>query len=430
MRQRVRRIATVLAVGPLMLSMATREADAQIRNRPLVVLIHGRDQMQKSNADLEKEWLPALKSGLARIGRAGLLQPGDAEMVFYQDIYRSDTAVCPADALVLEQRLTPLRASLAAARRESDEAAERAAFAQAAFRRTDQMSRAGLYSAEAVRDAEAQYRVASDVATAARSKAQSLEGAVQAETDRVAQEQAEADIAFAKNIPAKFKDKVFAFFSGLFGAQVAKSDIAMAALFPDTDRYITLRSFRCATNTRLSDALTKAKAAGRPLILVGHSMGTLVSYDTLFHDDIADQTLGLPPRYEVKAFVSLGSQLGVPPLVELFAGGFTKPPAPRSIGMWRNLRGDDDYVAPVYIEDHYEIPARSLYSEYSVRTIAGSPHNITGYLENEAVATTIASAWCAAFANDQTRPQACKGLQDLPRLAALPGGAKLRWPRQ
>jgi hypothetical protein len=387
--------------------------------------------MDKSNQDLQSEWLPALQRGIAGIGRTDLLTPGDLQMVFYQDIYRDGAkVVCPADLIESERRIGPLQAKLNVARMSRDFAVAEAAQADATIRSMTYMEKSGAVSKASVKEAMDTAKTASARATAADKELLRAQSAVDAETRAIAGEFAAADIDFVKKAPKKLKDKVAEFFSGLFGSAVAKSDTAMAALFPDTDRYITLRSFRCATNARLSTALTNAKAAGRPIILVGHSMGTLVSYDTLFHDDVAEQAMGKPPRYHLNAFVSLGSQLGVPPLVEAFSGGYAKPPAPRSILTWRNMRGDDDYVAPSYIEDHYEIPASLRYNEYSVATIAGSPHNISGYLENAAVATSIAAAWCGAFSAVSVKPKGCDGLDDLPGLASLPGGAKLKWPKK
>ena len=53
---------------------------------------------------------------------------------------------------------------------------------------------------------------------------------------------------------------------------------------------------RCASERRLGDALDRAKREGRPVILVAHSLGSLVAYDYLSarRDTVVVQRLGEP----------------------------------------------------------------------------------------------------------------------------------------
>ena len=396
--------------------------------RPFIIFLHGRNQMNKADDQLRKEWFEPFAAGLEKIGLPNLIDPTDYDMVFYQDIYRAGAVpVCPADQAEAANRLAPLQAKRDQAQREADLASTQEAIAAARLARI-RPGVANIYTPEDRAIAEDELRRATNVSTGLHKNVAAADRAIVTEAQRIAQEQAARDVEHKKRFSA-FRDKVAEFFSKRLAGAVARRNAAMAALFPDTDRFITERRFRCATNARLSEALLKQQAAGRPVVVVAHSMGTLVMYDTLFHDDLALQTLGQPPRYRVSSFISVGSQLGVPPLVETFAGGFARPPSPRSIVLWRNLRGDDDYVAPALIEDNYEVPVASRFTEYEVSTIVGDPHNIAGYLTNGAVATTLAYAWCAAFPNGAARPAACDTVKDLPSMATLPGGAKQRWPR-
>ena len=66
------------------------------------------------------------------------------------------------------------------------------------------------------------------------------------------------------------------------------------------------------------------------------------------HDQVARRQ-ERAPDYDVAAFVSVGSQIGIPPLVEDLIGRVTPFPSPHSEKTWRNLRGDVDWVAPLAI---------------------------------------------------------------------------------
>ena len=180
----------------------------------------------------------------------------------------------------------------------------------------------------------------------------------------------------------------------------------------DTERYLTRRSYRCATNATLAQALQSAKTGGRPVILVAHSMGTLVAYDLLHSLDRGNPGGDRSRLYDVRRFVSMGTQLGIESFMREFAGFPPKFPVPSSMTTWINIRGADDYVSPARVTGLYENLPRNGFSEYSIPTTVGSPHDISGYLSNIGTAHAIAFSWCQAF-SAQLRPAACRSVTDL-----------------
>ncbi|HEY9230037.1 MAG TPA: hypothetical protein VIP11_25520, partial [Gemmatimonadaceae bacterium] len=102
--------------------------------------------------------------------------------------------------------------------------------------------------------------------------------------------------------------------------------------------FLSDASKRCASERRLGDALDRAKREGRPVILVAHSLGSVVAYDYL--STVRDTGI-------VQRLVSVGSMLGSADLRRLLIGGdvnddFT---APTSVKSWFNVRNEGDALA-------------------------------------------------------------------------------------
>jgi pimeloyl-ACP methyl ester carboxylesterase len=180
---------------------------------------------------------------------------------------------------------------------------------------------------------------------------------------------------------------------------------AMTGLVADTEASVQLRSLagdaaflsdarkRCATEQRLAEALERARSEGRPVILVAHSLGSLVAYDYL--STRADTGV-------IQRLVTVGSPIGSPDIRRLLIGGdptdtLAKPP---SVAAWINVRNGDDPLAT-------SVPvARELLTT----TPAGEtdPHEMVGYLRGTATANAILGGWCAAFVS--TQPAGCAEL--------------------
>jgi len=131
------------------------------------------------------------------------------------------------------------------------------------------------------------------------------------------------------------------------------------------------------------------------IMLIGHSMGSIISYDTLFENVF---------ELKVDTFVTVGSPLGFPLIIKkilmeqkLEINVNAKPPTPDNImTSWYNFSDLDDKITFNYdLADDY-LP--NLHSIKPVDVIINNtyeyngqknPHKVYGYLQNEAVANII-----------------------------------------
>jgi pimeloyl-ACP methyl ester carboxylesterase len=181
---------------------------------------------------------------------------------------------------------------------------------------------------------------------------------------------------------------------------------ALTSFVPDTESVTQLRALsadasflsdahrRCASERRLSDALDRAKREGRPVILVAHSLGSLVAYDYL--STRRDSAV-------VQRLVSLGSMLGASDLRRLLIGGDSTDGfgLPHSVRSWVNVRNDGDPLA-VPLSFGNEIVTTPPADEMD-------RHEMIAYLRNSFTAGAILEGWCAAFVTAQ--PSGCRELK-------------------
>jgi pimeloyl-ACP methyl ester carboxylesterase len=147
---------------------------------------------------------------------------------------------------------------------------------------------------------------------------------------------------------------------------------------------------RCASEARLAAAIDRAQREGRPVIVVAHSLGSLVAYDYLS----SRQDTGI-----VRRLVTVGSPVGSADLRRLLIGGDSTDAlaVPRSVASWVNVRTQGDALAaPLPIVT--DIVTTSASGETD-------PHEMIGYLRNPATAAAVLSGWCEAFVS--SAPAAC-----------------------
>jgi len=148
---------------------------------------------------------------------------------------------------------------------------------------------------------------------------------------------------------------------------------------------------RCASEQRLANEIDRAKAEGRPIVIVAHSLGAIVAYDYL-----SARRDSLPI---VDRLVTMGSMVGYPELRRLLIGGAAEDSVtrPRGVRAWVNLRnGDDILAAPLSVgRDVVTTPPPD----------EPDPHELVGYLRSASAVREILNGWCQAFTG--TRPRAC-----------------------
>jgi pimeloyl-ACP methyl ester carboxylesterase len=181
---------------------------------------------------------------------------------------------------------------------------------------------------------------------------------------------------------------------------------SLSSLVADTEMMAQLRGLasdaaflsdarkRCASERRLADAIDRARREGRPVVLVAHSLGSLVAYDYL--SSRTDSVL-------VNRFVTIGSMLGSPELRRLLIGGDSTDALskPASAKEWINIFNEQDAIAgPVGLG--HDVPANPPADE-------PDPHEMVGYLRGSITAKEVLNGWCAAF-QSTSRPPGCREL--------------------
>jgi endonuclease G, mitochondrial len=151
---------------------------------------------------------------------------------------------------------------------------------------------------------------------------------------------------------------------------------------------------RCAVESRLEHELERARSEGRPVILVAHSLGSLVAYDLLS----SRSDTGL-----VRRFITIGSLVGSPELRHALIGGDSTDTlvVPRAVGGWVNIHNDGDlFSTPLPLGR--DVPSAPPTDE-------PDPHEMLGYLRSPTAVREILGAWCAAFSTD--RPPGCNDIR-------------------
>ncbi|KUO03537.1 hypothetical protein [Streptomyces caeruleatus] len=161
------------------------------------------------------------------------------------------------------------------------------------------------------------------------------------------------------------------------GQNPALVEKTVRLFFPEVTRYFA------AGRTAVRERVRKAMLRHRPDIVIAHSLGSVVAYETL-HE--------LSEELDVRLFLTLGSPLALPhaifhrldPLPS--EGRGTKPP---NVRRWHNIADVGDFVA---------IPKGELARVFSgveelpeINIAPVWPHNVLDYLKHSAVAEALAS---------------------------------------
>ena len=174
---------------------------------------------------------------------------------------------------------------------------------------------------------------------------------------------------------------------------------------------------RCAGESRLEDALARADREGRPVILVAHSFGSLLSYGYLRSLSSGDAS-----RFEIRRFITIGSLLGAPGARELLLGDTaTTAVVPPAVRAWTNIVDVRDALA-------YSIAFGSDADSARVQNLtttsggAGADaHDVLRYLRDPVTVRSVAGAWCRAF-DAGVRERAPQGCSIIGRPVASPPG--------
>jgi hypothetical protein len=165
---------------------------------------------------------------------------------------------------------------------------------------------------------------------------------------------------------------------------------------------------RCAAERRLELALADALRESRPVVLVAHSFGSLVSYHHLRVRDTASA-----PR--VERFVTIGSLLGRPELRQLLLGqGGREPVLPARVGSWVNVRDPADPFASPLIGVGDLGRSDAIEDIRTERPLPGDPHDASRYLADPATARAVLEVWCSALPDGGSATRSCRETRSPP----------------
>lgn len=169
----------------------------------------------------------------------------------------------------------------------------------------------------------------------------------------------------------------------------------------DLHRYLgDVNGIAAHTRRMLQVALRAATKGRRPVLLIAHSMGSVIAYDSLWELSHCGRD-----RVLVDMFLTMGSPLGQRYMQKRIKGaaksGYER--YPHNIRQWQNLAAEGDMTAldPILADDFEEMLELGLLEsleDRSVRThfrLNGelNVHAEYGYLVNEETAHTIVKWW-------------------------------------
>jgi hypothetical protein len=144
----------------------------------------------------------------------------------------------------------------------------------------------------------------------------------------------------------------------------------------DVWHYLTDKGVRMTVNRKVAQALPKDE----PCVVVAHSLGTIVGYNLL---------MDLQQRSRIKAFLTLGSPLGIPAITRRLPSDSPPRRAPSGVGIWLNARDPRDTVALRDLTPEMFSGAPVVENYSSVANESENRHGISFYLSDPFVARRI-----------------------------------------
>ena len=154
-------------------------------------------------------------------------------------------------------------------------------------------------------------------------------------------------------------------------------------------RYLADSDTRCAAESRVADALREVRREGRPVILVSHSLGALVSWGALTHASAVGDTT-IP---EVARWITMGSPLGSSEVRMLLFGQDRALERPSLVKSWANVLGQDD---PFAVRVSRDSAATTTLFDVTGAAVSDDPHLIASYLADSATARVVLDGWRSA----------------------------------
>jgi hypothetical protein len=161
----------------------------------------------------------------------------------------------------------------------------------------------------------------------------------------------------------------------------AVADLSIERYTRDVFYYLEYQYIRQFVDKIIEDGIPAAE----PCVVVSHSLGTIVAYNVLARR-VSAQGGGLT---NVRAWITLGSPLGVQAVYDRLPSGGGPRRAPFGIPEWYNARDPVDVVALHPIPDTLFAHPPAVENSSHVKNQTSNHHGIEGYLNDPKVARRI-----------------------------------------
>jgi hypothetical protein len=178
-------------------------------------------------------------------------------------------------------------------------------------------------------------------------------------------------------------------------------DKAVGMVAPDMTQYWDPESeWGSAVRWRLTETLNAAMADNQDILLISHSLGSIVSYDVLWKFSHYGEYQHLR-QAKLSCFLTLGSPLGDENVKTKLKGASAKGKRryPQNIKNWVNVAAEDDYIAhDGRVANDFKNMQRagliSNISDHKIYNLAqrygkSNPHHGTGYLISPTVSKIV-----------------------------------------
>jgi len=298
-----------------------------------LIFIHGRNQHGKDPVELKRHWFEALTAGLDRLGLESPVAEADVIFPFFGDALHE---------LTREESLEEADAVL------GDEAVER----------TDG-------SAEFGRE------VLGEVLDASGVSAEAIDAEIDPDViDEAAIEDAKGGGALTWEWVHTGLSILDRFIPGASGASVA---------------YATSDVAQYLKNELIQDEIDGVVAAAfdecdpdDTIVVVAHSLGSVIAYNLLAHG-------GLTHDYEIAAFVTIGSPLGVTAIRKAVSPVLHPP----TVDHWFNAYDTRDVVALYPLDHRHFAVTPPILNHGTVDNQTINHHKVEGYLNDPTIALTV-----------------------------------------
>jgi hypothetical protein len=290
-----------------------------------LVLVHGINQQGKDPAALRRTWIQDLERGLSHPGAfAGV----EVAMPFYGDVLFERSNAKPGGAIA-----------------QGESAGEDQALAEFLSEGLEEQAEAEKIGAAEIRE----------------------------EQDRLAVEEKALE-AVEQGFP--MSRRINALVSLLEKLSPLRGDLALRLL---DQAHAYLKKPGVATAV---DDLVRPALEGGPVVLVTHSLGTVVSFKLLRELALAGTPVDVP------LYVTVGTPLTLSTVQRALGPSFKTP---SHVGTWINLRDPDDFIS---LNRDLGAPrfSAAIKNIGDFENPGNDAHAIPGYLSNRAVAQAVASA--------------------------------------